>query len=108
MTTNFKDFMTDATLFPLGKLTITRGALAACTVHYTEYLSRHAQGDWGQVSKQDAASNREAVTQGGRIRSAYPLDPEEVCNGSGENTLWIVTEADRSATTFLLPDEDEI
>ena len=98
---------TGPALFRLGKLVTTHGALAACSPHYLDHLSRHARGDWGRVSAQDAARNRKAVTQGGRIRSAYPIDPEEPCNGSGKNTLWIITEADRSATTFLLPEEDE-
>jgi hypothetical protein len=42
---------------------------------------------------------------GSRILSAYPIDPAKPCKGFGDNTLWIITEADRSATTFLLPDE---
>jgi len=37
--------------------------------------------------------------------AAYPIDPAKPCKGHGDNCLWIITEADRSATTFLLPDE---
>ena len=63
-------------------------------------------GDWGTVCKEDAASNREAVRVGSRrILSAYPIDPAKPCKGFGDNTLWIITEGDRSVTTFLLPDE---
>ena len=50
-------------------------------------------------------SNEEALTLGHRLLSAYPIDPAKPCRGFGSNTLWIITEADRSATTFLLPDE---
>ncbi len=39
------------------------------------------------------------------ILSAYPIDPDKRSKGYGDNTLWIITEADRSVTTFLLPDE---
>ena len=93
-------------LFPLGQIVSTPGALAAFT-HGTlqRCLFRHSRGDWGNVCKEDAASNSEAVTTGGRILSAYPLDASKPCKGFGENTLWIITEADRSVTTFLLPDE---
>jgi hypothetical protein len=73
---------------------------------YLAYLSRHAGGDWGNVSRQHAANNRKAVRQGGRILSACPIDPAKPCKGP-KNMLWIVTEADRSATTFLLPGENE-
>jgi hypothetical protein len=63
-------------------------------------LFRHSRGDWGMVCKEDAASNGEALEKGFRLFSAYPLDPARPCKGFGENTLWIITEADRSATTF--------
>ena len=93
-------------LFPLGKILATPGALDACT-HGTlqDCLSRHSRGDWGKVCKEDAATNNEALTTGGRILSAYPLDASKPCKGFGENTLWIITEADRGATTLLLPRE---
>ena len=92
--------------FALGQIVSTPGALAACTPAYlAECLDRHAHGDWGCVSKDDAASNDEAITEGFRILSAYPIDPGQPSKGFGENTLWIITEADRSTTTFLLPDE---
>jgi hypothetical protein len=42
---------------------------------------------------------------GNRILSAYPIDETQPCKGHGDNTLWIITEADRSVTTFLLPGE---
>ncbi|MBV8775041.1 MAG: type I restriction endonuclease subunit M [Deltaproteobacteria bacterium] len=93
-------------LFPLGQVVSTPGALGACRTDYLEQcLYRHMHGDWGNVCKEDAATNTEAVSAGFRIMSAYPIDPGKPCKGFGENTLWIITEADRSATTFLLPDE---
>lgn len=97
---------TTKALFPLGQVVSTPGALAACPTHYLEHcLYRHMHGDWGNVCKEDAASNTEAVSAGFRILSAYAIDPAKPCEGFGENTLWIITEADRSATTFLLPEE---
>ena len=93
-------------LFSLGQIVATPGALAKCSnYHRIECLMRHARGDWGNVCKDDAASNNEALREGFRILSAYPIDPAKPCKGFGENTLWIITEADRSVTTFLLPDE---
>ena len=50
-------------------------------------------------------TNREAIRDGFRILSAYPIDPKQPCKGFGENCVWIITEADRSVTTFLLPSE---
>jgi hypothetical protein len=92
--------------FTLGEIVSTPGALEACSVDYlTQCLTRHARGDWGVVCGDDAASNEEAVTHGFRILSAYPIDADKPSKGHGENTLWIITEADRSVTTFLLPNE---
>jgi hypothetical protein len=59
----------------------------------------------GGAYAEDAKTNEEAVHSGSRILSAYPIDPEKPCKGFGDNTLWIITEADRSVTTFLLPEE---
>jgi hypothetical protein len=93
-------------LFPLGRIVSTPGALEACSAaHRRRCLERHAHGDWGHVSPADAAENDRSVKEGFRILSAYPLDPAQPCQGFGENTLWIITEADRSVTTFLLPEE---
>ncbi len=61
-------------------------------------LARHARGDWGDLDAHDAAANRRAVLAGdARVLSAYRLP-------TGER-LWILTEADRSCTTVLRPDE---
>jgi hypothetical protein len=95
------------TLFSLGCVVATRGAAEATTEEYqTKCLHRHLSGDWGHVCDEDKATNDEAVKAGFRILSAYPLDESKPCKGFGD-TLWIITEADRSITTFLLPDEYE-
>ena len=92
--------------FPLGQVVSTLGAREACNpLHLQDCLFRHARGDWGNVCAEDKASNDQALTEGGRILSAYPIDPSKPCKGYGENCLWIITEGDRSVTTFLLPDE---
>ena len=60
-------------------------------------LCRHARGDWGDVCREDAAENELSLTAGFRIFSVY--------HDSNRVTFWIITEADRSATTVLLPDD---
>ena len=96
-----------APLFLLGQIVATPGALEAARYpeQFLELLARHARGDWGCVDPEDAATNAEAVQAGLRILSAYPIDPDKPCAGYGDNCLWVITEADRSATTLLLPDE---
>ena len=92
--------------FATGRIVATPGVLAAVSDAYQlQCLTRHLAGDWGCCCEDDKATNDEAVTAGDRILSAYPIDPGKPCKGFGDNTLWIITEADRSATTFLLPDE---
>jgi hypothetical protein len=93
-------------LFDPGRTVATQGALAACPMGYLFYcLARHVRGDWGYVCDEDKATNDAAVRDGDRILSAYPIDPEQPCKGYGDNCLWIITEWDRSVTTFLLPAE---
>jgi hypothetical protein len=60
-------------------------------------LRRHANGDWGDVCQEDKNLNDEAVTRGMRVLSAY--------NVTGGTKIWIITEADRSITTILFPNE---
>lgn len=62
----------------------------------SDILGRHKRGDWGVVAAEDAKSNNEAVENGGRLLSAYDVEGTRV---------WIITEADRSYTTVLLPEE---
>ena len=87
-------------LFPLGKVLITPGALDVLgddTGDALLLLYRHATGDWGDVCAEDAKENDLSVRNGFRILSAYTL--------RDGTRLWLITEADRSATTILLPSE---
>ena len=87
-------------LFQLGRLVATPGALRACADADTDpstYVYRHSCGNWGDLDPEDKSANNWAVEHGARILSAYKL-PSEV-------RVWIITEADRSATTLLLPEE---
>ncbi|ARO88820.1 type I restriction endonuclease subunit M [Nitrosospira lacus] len=93
-------------LFSLGQVVATPGALDKThPVWMANCLARHMRGDWGSVDEEDIATNNEAVRFGFRVLSAYPIDETKPCEGFGDNTLWIITEADRSVTTFLLPSE---
>ncbi|MEO8627662.1 MAG: type I restriction endonuclease subunit M [Betaproteobacteria bacterium] len=95
-------------LFELGQVVATLSAIDLFpqpSNYLAQCLARHHSGDWGCVCAEDAASNDEAVTQGLRIMSAYPIDSAKPCKGFGDNCLWIITEADRSSTTVLLPNE---
>ena len=86
--------------FPLGRVVATPGALRALEEtgqQAVDFLDRHACGNWGVVEEEDWWQNDNAVRYGGRLLSSYRL-------ASGEK-IWIITEADRSATTLLLPDE---
>ena len=95
-----------APLFRTGGIYTTAGASEAVPLPYLEScIARHVSGDWGNVDPEDKATNDEAVKSGFRIISAYPIDPEKPCKGHGDNCLWIITEADRSVTTLLLPGE---
>jgi len=86
--------------FPPGEIVATPGALAElneCGVTIGQYLMRHVTGDWGTLTQHDWQENELSVMAGFRILSAYILP-----NGT---KLWVITEADRSSTCFLLPDE---
>lgn len=87
-------------LFPLGHLLITPGAqtlLKAMALPSLTFLNRHCYGDWGDISADDFQANQNALIEGSRLLSAYDL--------GDEHRLWIITEADRSTTTLLLPEE---
>jgi hypothetical protein len=86
--------------FALGEVVATRGAIAALEASGhspLEFLLRHLAGDWGEVCDDDWALNDESLDSGDRLLSAY-----RTAKGA---RIWIITESDRSATTFLLPDE---
>ena len=86
-------------LFDVGQIVATPGALDLLDKTATNaatLLQRHVNGDWGDLAHEDKAANDEAVSVALRIFSSYKLDGHK---------LWIITEADRSATTLLLPSE---
>ena len=85
--------------FPLGQMVATPGALDRMErygIHAFDLISRHARGDWGDPDPEDLAANEAALRQRGRLFSAY---------GTGDQKLWVITEADRSATTLLRPED---
>ncbi len=88
----------DKQLFEPGRMVATPGALVLFEEegYLEKYLIRHLSGDWGDLCSEDKAENEFSLNRDLRIFSAY-----NTLNGR----LWIITEADRSATTFLLPDE---
>jgi hypothetical protein len=90
----------DARRFPVGQVVTTPGALRMSEVHNVPLctlLARHMAGDWGSVCPEDAQSNESALKFGDRLLSSYVIAPDVA--------IWVITEADRSATTFLLPSE---
>ncbi|MDB5875018.1 MAG: Type restriction-modification system methyltransferase subunit [Ramlibacter sp.] len=95
--------------FPLGRVFATPGALELMREMQTEpahLLARHQYGDWGDMPPEDAAENERSVTENLRVLSSYLLQPPPDCSSRRHLTLlWIITEADRSSTTLLLPEE---
>jgi hypothetical protein len=89
--------MTGTARFPLGQLVVTANAsLRLATEEVLTALGRHASGDWGDLCPEDTMANDAALHHGGRLFSAY---------GQGRDRFWIITEADRSVTTVLLPQD---
>ncbi len=87
-------------LFPLGRLFATPGALQALEDsgdRVETFLARHSTGDWGDVCDDDKKENDFSVTNGFRLLSVYRL--------RDGTKIWLITEADRSSTTMLLPSE---
>lgn len=87
-------------LFPLGHVVATPGAINALAVAgltAAEFLRRHQCGDYGVVDDEDKKANDAAVLRGERVFSAYLL--------SDGTRLWLITEADRSSSTLLLPSD---
>lgn len=84
-----------APFFPLGRVVITPGALKLLKEAGEDplhYLARHASGDWGEIDKQDRRENELSLKHSWRILSSYPV---------GGKIVWVITEADRSATILL-------
>jgi hypothetical protein len=95
----------DVHLFPLGRVLATPGVVERLSDLGLDlddslelYLARHAAGDWGELDSEDQAANGWAVVFGDeRLLSAYRL--------ADTTRIWVITEADRLATTVLLPEE---
>jgi hypothetical protein len=86
--------------FPLGQTVGTPGAIDALKTNDQnplEFFLRHQQGDWGDLDADDKERNEEALKDGSRIFSAHNL--------RDGTRIYVITEADRSATTILLPEE---
>ncbi len=86
--------------FPLGRRLATPGALKALARNAeapATFISRHERGDWGDLGPEDLEANEHALTDDSRLLSGYCL--------TDGTKIWIITEADRSATTILLPEE---
>ncbi len=84
--------------FDIGRVMLTHGAFER--VHQEDLFDsflRHIEGDWGELCDEDRHANELACEFGGRIMSRY--------SDRNEIWFWIITEADRSATTLLLPNE---
>ena len=87
-------------LFDLGQLVATPGALAALEKtgqNAMDLLSRHVRGDWGELPKEDREENNLSLEKGFRLLSSYRT--------AAGDKIWVITEADRSVTTLLLPEE---
>ncbi len=82
--------------FPVGRTVATPGALAL-GIDLVPYMRRHHCGDWGDLCEEDKQANEEALEHGLRIVSHYKL--------GGGRRIYIITEADRSSTCVLLPEE---
>lgn len=92
---------TKGPLFSLGQIVATPGALAAlgkAGQTPLEFLARHVRGDWGEVDEHDRSENQLSLNRGFRLLSSYRIS-------SGDTKVWVITEADRSVTTVLLPEE---
>lgn len=86
--------------FALGQLVATPAALAVLEEHHISplnLLTRHVSGDWGELPAEDAALNDMALQSGGRLLSSYLIAPN--------TKVWVISEADRSATTLLRPED---
>ena len=92
--------------FPLGQLVMTSGVAARLgedgeNPEFDRFVSksilRHAQGDWGDICESDKRENNVSLLHNFRLFSSYEQE--------GVPKIWIITEADRSVTTVLFPDE---
>ena len=83
--------------FPLGQIAITANAQAQLDpADVQQGISRHAKGDWGEACPEDRQLNELSLKNGDRLLSVYR---------SGDKRFWIISEADRSVTTVLMPED---
>ena len=86
-----------AYLFEVGQVVATPEVAEYVTpAEFAEMLHWHRSGKWGSVPPEDARENDLSVKEGYRILSAYPIRGK---------TIWLITEADRSSSCFLFPDQ---
>jgi hypothetical protein len=94
------------TKFSLGKIYSSAGVneMMICDPSFMQFvnrsLARHAEGDWGDLCEEDKKENELSLREGFRLLSAY-----KSASGGDEHKIWIITEADRSITTVLFPEE---
>lgn len=92
------DIRVDEPRFPVGQFVITSNAASRLTDDdVTSAIRRHVQGDWGEVCEEDRLENDRSLIEGSRLLSVY--DAQDGLR------FWIITEADRSVTTVLLPED---
>ena len=95
-----KRTLLDKPLFPLGRTVATPGALKLLEESGESpsfFLSRHSRGDWGSVCEEDRRENEFSLLNNGRLMSVYETEKGE--------SLWLISESNRSVTTILLPEE---
>ena len=93
-----RDLTNQVVLFDCGQIIATSGVLALepKAQDFRALLARHIVGDWGNLSEEDKQLNESALKDGSRLLSSYEMKGAKV---------YVITEADRSVTTFLLPEE---
>ena len=85
--------------FQLGRVVATPAAIEFTNTYPVDLavlLARHQSGDCGDMSDDDILANLSAIVSGGRVFSSYEIGPQKI---------WIITEADRTITTVLLPSD---
>ena len=97
-------------IFKLGQICWTHGINERIiedenfTKFVLDSLKRHATGDWGDIGLEDWQENEIALNQTLRLFSVY-INPKNNSDDKDNESIWIITEADRSVTTILFPEE---
>ncbi len=93
-------FILETTRFDLGNIVVTMGALEALNLNAqfaVDFLTKHANCEWGDLCEEDRKANDYALVHGERLLSAYDL--------TDKSRIYIITEHDRGTTTIVTPDE---